>query len=1680
MEKRDDISVTSTPRVTYAHSLDDKKGTKKIRKIKIKNKKNIGTVGTIKKTTPTATSLDTSNQMTPIFKNRDTVKPCIEEKLKKQELDEKRIELMEKKKKCEEELHGYIFKYFNNSQTLEDLLVSLYNLYRERKKKNALFTLKLREFIMLFPRDTTTQGYNFKRQHVFEQLCRLLLVFNYDTDYFGKNKEFYSSLEAYSKGMKNKQSKADILKSNINDASAAQSVDIFFKIPSSSQKPKDIQRCGKSKIAEYMSLQEKADKAGKSRDTYILIQNKFYDREYSSADKYDVTKIAHRAKDLSSDIFDNANHKIVLMVNNKQLLDEKIRRNRNDDFGLVSDIFGLDELEGWFQNMLYDLYKADSIDDFIKREHTDKPILQLRYHQELIVNSSNAYLEKKGDEHRKKFIWGCVPRSGKSYMVAGLVDKRKHLDNDILIILGAKSETETQFIEMFEMYENFSEYGIVTTPSTLTNERKKGKTKFIYLLSQEKIKVNKQETFTDKFIKDYDALFEKKQIDLYFDEIHKGGSTETSQNKLIQSLMDNSISIHLFVMVTATYARPTIAYEKIVTKHPPVILNWSYNDQQIMKEITNPDKFELFKNSRTTEVELRVIDELLEDYKIRYGDEYLIVLEEYYKKYPELVIINPCIETAPDNEKLFNIHGNVFRLSCSAMGKNVREIKDPSSIFEDNNAVADLLKFIGRIDADNTLPNDTLYGKMKSKYNYDVVNTLHSQLWFLPYSNLYTNAKQCAEQRGSDKKVVSQVTGYENEDETDNDGGLPNIEPLTRGLVLNLLSMPFYRDNFCFLVVHGQKIYDYYGKPVDKKDIYSPDACVRYTEDDKRRSVKDIIKSFEYETHSKNKSLIILTGSMLRLGISLPCVDIGLNFDNIMSIDLNYQTLFRVLTEREDKKYGYYVDFYPERATQFLYQYNDVYGGGMKKSKTMDELVVNLQSLLYLFNYNGISIARINEKQTLQLYNTLIKRLKLTRNDYAQRYMSDGANTIKKIVLAQGDMGLMEELKTIKITNVDKRKKGKVKHVLKKGKDKERAIVAEEMGSDAEAEEDEQDDEDDINIEERINMLYAIIAIVALFSDEKHYNCPTLVGCLEKLLNDVGQLDEFCNCNSDKIDVVGCYVKRIQNYTLDDYKSVIQTILKLLRNPKHETISNSLIIIFDNIREEIGMKGELIYSMDIKQIQDKIEEYLPVRKDEKNKYGEVFTPMSLIEEMLDKLPKTVWKNPNYKWLDPANGIGNFPMVAFMRLDAGLKDVDGFKDEKKRKAHIIKNMLYMVELNEKNVAVSRKIFGKEANIYCGSFLPEKDGPEKDLEVKWKKAFGVEKFDVIMGNPPYNEGGVSKGGGIFWKSFVFKSIDIINKNGLITFVHPLGWRKPVGERASAGDVFKIFKKGNLLYLNINDEKLKGFPTVDYYVWKNNTDYTKTTYFCKFKGNEYRGELYLNNLPFIPNLINDDVVSILNKMITKSKENTFDIIRVQSFKPTKDDMKKSGIPHTFYYVPDIDDYLRVFKKYEKIPEYINEQKVIMTYNSGKEKAKLYPKYYDKELGSTANTMYQIVSSKREAKRYIKLFNSNIINFLLLITQYSEPPNYKNEFKILNMIKKPNLDFRNENDIFNFFNINKKEILFINKILHKNNVSETKTTRKRAKSLPSKSPIKKKTRRHSIGGKRRNKRHTRKARRH
>lgn len=1582
-----------------------------------------------------------SDWKTKVRQGRIAFEECVKEDDIKDERAKIIKRLNEQHRLCEAERFSVLKRFFSNDDsknTIDDLLKALFMFYRERISKSEDFSLTFREFLHMFPRDVEGKNIN-RRQHVFEALCRILLAFNYEgniTSLGGGKKRFYDGMRCFLEGKKRTDPK-DILKKNVNEGSSEGVVDIFIEVLKSNTEK--LEEKEPSCVRGYSNTEGQS----KDKDLYILIQAKFFDVEKSSADMYDVNKIATRAEDMKDEIEKrtgkSADYNIVLMVNDKNLLGDKIKNARHNDFRLVTDIFGTQEINAWFQALLFEIrsfsltyrptssyedeeaYKKFKID--VLKISDDHPItrqqqLQLKFHQNLIVSLTESFYNN-AKLRRRNFIWGAVPRSGKSYMIGGLIDRRSDTGNNILLVLGAKSETETQFLEIFK-YDNFHDYQVVTTKSGMLEGRKEGKSKYILILSQEKIKVNE----FSKLRKDFSPILDEgNRIDLYFDEIHKGGSTQKAKDDVVDILSVKKLEVDIFVMVTATYAKPSIAYtSKVGDNKVSEIFNWTYEDTQLMKEINNPMKEAEFRNRIVEgneiqrEVKRETLDEVLKREYLKLGPDYLDTISREYSIYPELVMIQPFIDTkiTPKDafglsEESFNIHKELFKLKCTAIPKTKSELMNVSDIFVNSSNIEKLANFIGKVGPHEEYKHDVLepncvYGRLREQYGYDITSNRHIELWFLPDKDLYRESDigECRERAKTEYKASRTLTNNpveeEFHDKPNNTYGLPNIEPLARGLTITLMNNPFFEANYHIAIVNNQKVEQY--KVVGKelgKNFYDNHYGKRVSQyPGGNTKLKEWIEKQEKLAYASKKSLIVLTGSMLRLGISLPCADIAFNMDSVKSVDVNYQTMFRVLTERQTKSYGYYFDFYPERAISFLYDYSLVYGGGTNKPKGV-ELV---RSLLPQFNYNGFGIIKKDTSEALGLYGTLIKQLCLTKKDYDSKVIEAGRrHTTAKLLSNIPEAGRLEMMRMFALFLKHKNlvKRANIRKEIMKGVNREE--YDQYMPTGAQAEEVEVEEKPDI--QSLAEQLDNVTSILAMFSAEND-NCDTIESCLDKLISSTDakkDVEELCRCNVDRIDALACYMVNLEKVTVDSYKKFLTELRAFHRrkdSPSLEVIEfeNN---IFSNIKKrmsDLSVKGGgLIYSSSYQEILDIIHNYLPVKKTEKDKLGEVFTPAELINKMLDQLPKSVWNNPNLKWLDPANGVGNFPMIAFSRLNEGLSKK--MPNEKKRKEHIVKNMLYMVEFNGKNVAVAKKIFGKDANIYCGSFL--EDG--------WKKAFGIDKYDVIMGNPPYNTGGVQKGGGVFWKEFVFEGVENLKTNGYLVYVHPLGWRKPKGERASAGDIFDRFKKeGHLISLTMNNVvRYTGFPNVDYYLWQKKNTGKDTLVNVTFNGLTFEGQLDLSQLPFIPNYIDPTVVYLLKKLMNVNEQDKLSIVRNQDFKPTKENLKGTGIPYAYYYVPDSDTYLPAFRDTNDKPDYASLNKVILTYKAGKKPALLYPKYYSSVIGTTANTMYQTVDNKDQGERLIHFFDSDLIKALLKITQYSEAPNYINEYKVLNLLPNP-----------------------------------------------------------------------------
>jgi len=187
----------------------------------------------------------------------------------------------------------------------------------------------------------------------------------------------------------------------------------------------------------------------------------------------------------------------------------------------------------------------------------------------------------------------------------------------------------------------------------------------------------------------------------------------------------------------------------------------------------------------------------------------------------------------------------------------------------------------------------------------------------------------------------------------------------------------------------------------------------------------------------------------------------------------------------------------------------------------------------------------------------------------------------------------------------------------------------------------------------------------------------------------------------------------------------------------------------------------------MREVLSMLREYVKVGEIEKKKFGEVMTPIDLVEEMLHKLPKNVWTNPNLKWLDPCNGSGPFLSYVIKNLMFALRNWE--PDDEKRYKHIIENMVYSCELQAKNQFIYLCLVDPwdcySCNVYTGSFLD--GGFDKHMKEVW----GLDKFDITIGNPPYQSSSDDiRGSKSIYNLFVDKSTKL---SDMVLMVTPSRW-------------------------------------------------------------------------------------------------------------------------------------------------------------------------------------------------------------------------------------------------------------------------------------------------------------------
>ena len=208
---------------------------------------------------------------------------------------------------------------------------------------------------------------------------------------------------------------------------------------------------------------------------------------------------------------------------------------------------------------------------------------------------------------------------------------------------------------------------------------------------------------------------------------------------------------------------------------------------------------------------------------------------------------------------------------------------------------------------------------------------------------------------------------------------------------------------------------------------------------------------------------------------------------------------------------------------------------------------------------------------------------------------------------------------------------------------------------------------------------------------------------------------------------------------------------------------------------------------------------------------EVFTPPKLANEILDLLPEEIWSDSTITFLDPAVKTGIFLREITSRLIAGL--AEEIPDLQERVNHILTKQVFGIGITELTTLMSRRTVycsmtangpysictefdDEKGNIifpdtehtwdkngrceYCGANRESYGGGGSKenyaypfIHDNFEKEFGNMKFDVIIGNPPYqlSDGAGNGSSTTLYDKFIYKAKEMNPK--YISMIVPSRW-------------------------------------------------------------------------------------------------------------------------------------------------------------------------------------------------------------------------------------------------------------------------------------------------------------------
>ena len=1168
----------------------------------------------------------------------------------------------------------------------------------------------------------------------------------------------------------------------------------------------------------------------------------------------------------------NSDFKIGLIVKDKKIYIKHKFHDNDDSYPMVlnkiiQDKLLLDEsdiIKGLeiFCNRFKNINKIDNFITLINSEYLLSPRIPLEeyLHQHLGLVKFMKYIEDiktiktikniKNIKHNTslnnlKYIIDPIllsykPRSGKSILILLICKYLLENKYNKLLIMTAAPITITNFIEDLNKFIDFHNI-IYKNQNEFSNLDKDFKgiifcsTQYLKTNSKEKIKYLNNINFDAMIIDEchMGSSTEKTEQDILNIDINSDNNSDNNSdiNSHINSDINSDINsveidstdlntiddirknIKLNIFASGT-AEKTRQFYKIKNSN---IYEWEIDDEGFMKELLKDD------------IDIEEKQKILDIMTLRHGPYFMtcyndITLNKDYSKYPTQVLMKHSIPT--DLIKLITTYNTKHNANYGLSWKSILALhkkynkKTKTTEYENkfelelsSDGIEILKYFCELIISNNKMNKDTIMKKIeKTQGNYNSrLSTKNSPKLFIIYLPINTGNSKIDQLQITFKRFIEQHNLWSDYNITYSNG---------------LTDSSNVKENYNNFI---------------------------------KTNINDTIKN-------KQKGCILLLGNKGSIGVTYHDCDVTISLDDGHNLDNQKQRYSRALTETSDKSktIGINVDMNEQRTYLYILDIIRKHKLLTKTTKTPGEILKYLYDhMIFLFNPSDINNGKITDFEITSYYNT--EAINIFNNLDYNKILLDNLIITNSDILFDDEIGIKLTLnkKTNKMEykiinpilegdNRDLPKGDAIKTYIDKSQDSDKTQDSDNTDSDNES---YQSDESKLSDE------------IILSNDDNLKKEALQKQFLEYVTNIVVHLLFILsriNLQFQKLELKDILL-------IDTNIDLFNKIFKDKQIILNKKIYDSIIRIMENNTEFLNKIREIYITAPPDKVHEIIVEYCKPSLAEKKGNAEISTPPFLADDMLNKIPIEFWTTAKAVF-EPCCGKGIFIIKAFRKFFIGLEAL--YPDISERCKFIVSKCLYFADKTHSNVLITKILLTCEVQWHIGN--KELDytfntNVGDTLQLDIKSVFNIDKFDAVIGNPPYDRGTGNKGKNhIIWTKFIDISLQqFLKVNGYLLYVHPPPWRQ------IENPYLNIIKDKQLIYLEIHnlEDGLKTFRCATRYDWYllQNKPYSENTIIKSEDGKI--NNINLKEWQFIPNMMFDE----LKELITN--DNKLDIWRYRS---------------------------------------------------------------------------------------------------------------------------------------------------------------------------------------------------------